>query len=363
MQFIPSDSIVAQYIKTDLTRREFLKKTLALSAGFALSPLLQVNELFAADVFKRRGYVGQIKHSKSVERFRDNKAVVREMIEEGMMRLTGKTNSSDAWKMFFNSQDIVAIKINPIDWMKRNVTHRSMVDAVTDKLQQIGVAPHNIIVWDRYEPHVKDAGYTINHAKNGIRYMGTEFRTTGKQFILDYGRPYIAEPASRELGNKSFVTSILTKMATKCINMPLLKDHADAGITFCLKNLAFGAVNNTRRFHASSCNPMIAEVCSLPEIKNKTVLNIGDGLNAIFEGGPFLKSPRNRWMEKSIFFGTDMVAMDAVGLDIIEKKRKEKNLPSLWIKHYKPYHIKTAGLKGLGEHELSKIKHEFINLG
>ena len=127
--------------------------------------------------------------------------------------------------------------------------------------------------------------------------------------------------------------------------------------------MAFGSVNNTRRFHKSSCNPMIAEVCANPAIKNKVVLNIGDALNAIFEGGPFLKNYRNRWMEKSIFFGTDMVAMDAVGFDIIEKKRKEKRLPSLWSKHYKPYHIKTCGQKGIGEYRLSKIKHEVLNLG
>jgi uncharacterized protein (DUF362 family) len=363
LSFIPSEKECALYIKGEISRRDFIKKGAAVSAGLFLSPLIDKDMLFASTSFQKKGYVLQVKHEASVKRFRPKAYVVKQMMTEGMKKLTGKSSAADAWKTFFSPDDVVAIKINPIDWMHRMVTNKTMVFEVIRRLKEIGIPENNIIIWDRFEPHVKDAGYRINHSQNGVRFMGTEFRSGSKKFILDYGTYFYANPSSSVLGKKSYYSSIVTKTATKIINMPLLKDHADAGITFALKNMAFGVVNNTRRFHASSCNPMIAEVCSHPVVKNKLVLNIGDALSAIYEGGPFLKNYRNKWMEKSIIFSTDMVAMDRVGLEIIEKKRKEKGLPSLWTKYYKPLHIKTSGLKGLGEHRLSKINHDILKLG
>jgi len=357
-----SDKIVAEYLDNKIPRRSFVKTGLGVLSALALAPFTKITKSFASPAsFRRYGYVLQVKNSRAVNNYKVNESVLREMMQEGMMRLTGKSSSVEAWKTFFSPNDVVALKINPIAWMHKAVTHPALIYETINKLKEAGIHDNNIIIWDRFEPHLKDMGLKINHSSRGVRVMGTEFRNGSPEFILDRSVYYKASPASPELGDKSYYSGVMTKIATKVINMPVLKDHSHSGVTFCLKNLAFGVVNNTRRFHALACDPMIADVCSHAVVKSKVVLNIGDALISIYEGGPFLYNRRNRWMEKSVFFGTDMVAMDSIGLNIIEKKRKEQGLPSLWTKRDKPVHLKTSFDRGIGEYRLEKITHDIIN--
>ncbi|MEK7775781.1 MAG: hypothetical protein AAB331_00200, partial [Planctomycetota bacterium] len=57
--------------------------------------------------------------------------------------------------------------------------------------------------------------------------------------------------------------------------------------------------------------------------------------------------------EEQLLFGTDPVAMDRIGLELIEKKRKGHNLPSIF---QKAKHIATGERLGLGIFEKSNIE-------
>lgn len=63
------------------------------------------------------------------------------------------------------------------------------------------------------------------------------------------------------------------------------------------------------------------------------------------------------WNEERLFFGTDPVAIDRIGLEIIDRKRKENNYPTVF---QKARHISTAGKKGLGVYDKDTI--DFIEL-
>jgi uncharacterized Fe-S center protein len=56
----------------------------------------------------------------------------------------------------------------------------------------------------------------------------------------------------------------------------------------------------------------------------------------------------------------DPVAMDTIGMDIIEEKRREKNLPSLFNRANVPKHIETAAIYGLGMSNRELIDHKSI---
>src|SRR3989339_109250 len=139
----------------------------------------------------------------------------------------------------------------------------------------------------------------------------------------------------------------------------IMKDDGIAGVTLCLKNLAFGAINNTQRFHPTPyfCDPASAEVCAYPVLRDKVRLHIVDALQACFDGGPASMKTWTMWNEERLFFGTDPVAIDRIGLEIIDRKRKENNHPSVF---QKARHIATAEKKGLGVYDRKNI--EFIEL-
>ncbi len=283
--------------------------------------------------------------------------VVRRMMNEGMFSLTGKKTVADAWRTFFAPHDVVGIKINPIGGVKLS-TRPEVVDAIIMGLKAAGVKDNNIIIWDRFSYHLITAGFPLNQGSSGVRCYGTE-PTAGYDKKIYYESLDDDYSLRQDDGARSLFSTIVTRDVTAMINVPVMKDHGIAGVTLCLKNLAFGAINNTKRFHPSPyfCDPASAEVCTHPVIKDKVRLHIVDALQACFDGGPASMKAWTMWNEERLFFGTDPVAIDRIGLEIIDRKRKENNHVSVF---QKARHIATAGKKGLGVYDRENI--DFIEL-
>jgi uncharacterized protein (DUF362 family) len=138
--------------------------------------------------------------------------------------------------------------------------------------------------------------------------------------------------------------------------VPVLKDHGICGITNALKNF-FGAIHNPNKYHENRCDPFIADINMLSEIRNKIRITISDVLTAQCEGGPPFM-PQWAWPFNGLLVGFDLVALDRIGWDIIEKKRKEMGLLTLKQVNREPTYIATAanGAHRLGCNDLSKIE-------
>ena len=86
------------------------------------------------------------------------------------------------------------------------------------------------------------------------------------------------------------------------------------------------------------------------------------------EGGPSA-NPRYVWEQKTLSFSTDPVAMDRLGWEVIDAKRKEMGLPPVSESRWQgtcfrqPEHILFAGALGLGEADPEQIEHRRIALG
>jgi uncharacterized protein (DUF362 family) len=106
------------------------------------------------------------------------------------------------------------------------------------------------------------------------------------------------------------------------INVPVLKDHNNAGITFALKNF-YGCIDSPSSLHANNCDPGIPSVCSRDEIRSRVKLIIGEALFGVYNNGP-AQAPQFRL--NSIFIGTDPVAMDLYALSQINTQRTSKGL-------------------------------------
>ena len=59
------------------------------------------------------------------------------------------------------------------------------------------------------------------------------------------------------------IAKILTRECAMVINLPILKDHQMAGVTFSMKNM-YGVVDRPNTLHANSCNPGVADLNAFP---------------------------------------------------------------------------------------------------
>jgi len=286
-------------------------------------------------------------------------AVVSRMVEKGTAAFSGGA-AADLWKSLFRPEDVVSIKLNCMSRTAR--PNRALIDAVVEALKGAGVKENNIIVWDRFEDQLeRRARLKINRGAEGVRIYGTE---TPADNLGGYDEKVFYEtdkdtPEYRaSTGTKSLVTKIITTDSTKIINMPVLKDHNQAGVTACLKNLAFGAINNTARFHKAPmyCSPAIADVYSIPEIRGKIALHVVDALRVCYNGGP--DAPNSAWVKNvgMIYVAQDPVACDTIALEVVEKMRAEAGLPDLYQTSGQPVHIQAAAEKGLGVGDRAKIE-------
>jgi len=147
---------------------------------------------------------------------------------------------------------------------------------------------------------------------------------------------------------KSFLANIVTKDITKLVNIAVLKHNEDSGVTWAAKNIALGVTTNKVRFHIDYCARSIPDILALPSLKDKMVLHIGEAakISTVSVAGAQIAT------DNRIFFSRDPVAMDRIGLDILEEKRREQGLDSI---RSISTHVAACAAKGLGTDDLSRI--------
>ena len=367
-----SDSVVEQIMADceqisqelpTISRRHFLKG--AIGAGIALgaiSPAIaQVRQPpFLAEEFQKPLVpVVEAMSEKVWDGDVLNEDVVSEMIDQAMMKLTGLDSAKEAWKDFVLPNDIVGIKINPLAG-KQLSTHRIIVDKIIDGLYGAGVLKNQIIVWDRFEKHLIDAGYEINQSDEDVRVFASDSPNVGYDDEVYYETEKDVEVRRENGSTRSRYTKIVSQEVTVIINVPVMKHHGITGVSACLKNLAFGSVDNTLRFHSNplNCDPAISDIFAHAVIKDKLVLNIVDGLLAAFDGGPTY-DPDGTWKYGGIFVSSDPVALDQFVLDTINEKRQEVNLDK--ITRLAKY-ISSSWRAGLGTNDSDEMDYQEVKV-
>ena len=149
---------------------------------------------------------------------------------------------------------------------------------------------------------------------------------------------------------KSCLADIVTKDITKLVNIAVLKHNEDSGVTWAAKNIALGVTTNKVRFHIDYCAAAIPEILAQPSIKDKTVLHIGEAakISTVSVAGAQIAK------DNRIFFSRDPVAMDRIGLDILEEKRAAQGLESI---REISTHVAACAKRGLGTDDPAKIDY------
>jgi uncharacterized protein (DUF362 family) len=301
-----------------------------------------------------------------------------QMISSGMLALTQKQTLKEAWLQFVKPGERIGLKLNPIGGTLLSTSHE-VVESVINQLEEAGISRSDITIWDRREFQLHEAGFT-NERYPGIRIVGTECKDSEGSFYGSDGKLYSESRIDKDWvywadcemdydtytlpymvnsGKESYFSRILTKELDKVINIPILK-NAGASVTLCLKNLGFGVISNTSRLHANLWAETCAQVCAFPPIRDKVVLNIVDGIVGCYQGGPGA-NPQFIIPYHTMLFGTDPVAVDRVGYDIVIKKRIEMGVQQEDTERGKEF-MRLAKSYGLGESEIDSINLQTINM-
>jgi len=330
-----------------LKRREFLRDTTIASAALLWS------RSFAGS--KRGGLpnpsvIYGAEKSRVVIAHRNDLRKNRNVIDgDGVKKLVDaaienlyQQNAKSVWKKLFSKKDIVGLKVNCLAG-KGLSTHYEIVDAVVERLQEIGIPAHHIIIWDRLDRDLERAGYKLYQGRKKPQCYGNN-RVGYTSRLFQYG----------SVG--SLLSRIIHDQCTAIINLPILKDHGIVGVSIAMKNF-FGAIDNPNKYHDDIGDPFVADVNMLPDIRKKTRLTICDAITPQYEGGPPYM-PQWTWQMDSLIAATDMVALDRIGWDIIEQKRKEKGIESLKEAGREPTYIATAADEShkLGTDDLERIE-------
>lgn len=307
-----------------------------------------------------------------------NAETVSAMFRKGMENLTNKP-MNDCFELFFTKNDVVGLKVNPVGAGLIS-TRLELVDAVIDWLVGAGLPKEQIIIWDRFDYMLTEAGFTperfpgitieglqtmdpsedpkkveLDAIKNGLHVSRERFDSEAF-YWADVEAPQDKSYLNQHVfnGKESYFGKLLTKKLHKIINLPVFKNTGN-GISMATKNIGYGAVCNTSRLHKPLFFNVCTEVTAAPWIRNKMVLNITDGLRAQYDGGPG-PAAQFTWDYNRIFLASDPIALDMICHNLLVEKRKAMNVKTNEHPRFTEY-LRYGEQLGLGIADLSKIKH------
>ena len=276
----------------NVTRRDFVRGTVGAALGVSvLGDAATARAAHSSRVVLVRDEMAlDAKHAV-------NDVVLRRMLGDLVMRVTGKPSPTDAWRSLVTATDVVGL----VTTDHLNPTHPELVAAVREALAAAGTA------------------------RDRIR--------------MAQGGPDAVRPC------------------TALVALPALKAHWLTGIGTVLKNYITYS-GSPSHYHAAD-SVKLGEIWLLPHVKGKTRLVVVDALRPLCDKGP-QPDPRYMWDYRGLVGGTDPVALETVCLKIIESKRQAlRGEP--WPLSPPPLCVAAADEKyGLGTSRWSEIALERV---
>ena len=283
-----------------VTRRDFMRGSASAVLGAAVG---FSKELPAEQTDRSR--VVLVRNADALdENSSMNGEVIQQMLDEAAMALFDADTPVDAFRSIISPEQVVGIKTNVWSYLP---TPAELETAIKQRVLDVGVPEENVSIDD-----------------HGVR------------------------------NNPGF------QNADSIINVRPLRTHYLSGVSGCMKNLIMFS-DSQIKWHPNSCADL-GLLQTLPEVSGRLRLHVLAALTPQFHGrGPHHFSRRYVWNYKGLIVGTDVVAVDAIGLKLLMAKRTEvlgaaKALPPV------PKHIEVADkVHGLGNSDLNKI--DLIKLG
>jgi hypothetical protein len=285
--------------------------------------------------FTNQPHVVIVEDPQATDAFHPREDRVHAMVRRGIMRLTDKTDSRDAWLSLVSTQDVIGLKVTSKPGPNSG-TRPAAVAAVARGLIASGIPSQNIVIWDRNEATLRAAGFYELAEELRVRIAAAT--QTGWDETNYYDTPLIGNPVFGDLefekktegvGRKSFVSKLVTRDITKIINITPMLNHASAGVNGNLYGLAMDSVDNVIRFEGEPGRlaQAVPEIYALPALSDRVVLNITDALICQYEGGQ-RGLLHYSTMLNQIRLSRDPVALDVLSIKELDAQRRKGKSPN-----------------------------------
>ena len=289
--------------KKCMTRRDFLRAAALTPLAGAMAQGMMPSKLRSQALSRARVVLVRDEDA-LIEYKKPDGEIIQSMLDQAVTSYFDEEDVVAAWKRIIRPSDIVGLKSNVWRYIP---TTKEVENAIIKRLMDVGVKRDNIGVDDR-----------------GVRR------------------------------NPLFQT------ATALINARPGRTHHWSGVGSLIKNYIM-FVPSPPAYHGDSCADLAA-IWDKDGLKEKTKLNVLVMLYPQFHGtGPHSYNDKYIWEYKGILVGEDPVAVDTIGLKILQAKRKK------YFGEEKPLatsakHVRLADTRhGLGVGDPDRI--ELIKIG
>ncbi len=349
-----------------LTRREFLDRlsqgttgTLLLPAlGFAAQPATAPARSAASSQPSpkaasqpssmpwwqgQRSRVIEVRSPRAVDSSTIHERRLREMISLALRMVTDKPTAAEAWQEILKPDDVIGLKFNRSGADGLNTTE-PFVRLLVESLTLAGWAPEQIVLIE------------IDH--HIVRRLKTQPRVPG----------WLDERVRFDSGEDQFAAVL--GQVTAIVNVPFFKANRMAGMSGCLKNLSHAMIRRPAHFHANTkpnpkrgvlragswCSPYVGDIVAAPILADKIRLHLVNAMRTCCEP---MSEPRGHALEMygAVLAGRDPVAIDMVGLELLNQQRIARKLPPLAKRDDPlPQHV-AASDAGVGRWHPDLINH------
>lgn len=299
--------------------------------------------------------------------FAPNKPVVQQMVDGGLLKLTGKKDLRTAWLQYVSPTDVVAIKVFSRPGGNSG-TRPAVVEAVVQGLLAAGLPPTSIIIWDKRMVDLQGAGYGYLADQYHVGLQSSA--QAGYDPRVAYTNSILGTLVAGDLdfdqdgattGRRSYLTKLVTRTATKLISIAPLLNNNWAGVSGNLYSVAMGSIDNSLRFEndEKSLAQAVPEIYAFPQISDHCVLNITDALIGQYEGEETSLLHYSTTLNQ-IWISTDPVALDSLASQELDRERQANNLSPLAGNHEL---LQNAALLQLGVADLNRIRLDIVKPG
>jgi hypothetical protein len=292
-----------------------------------------------------------------------NQTVVDSMVQQGLQELTGQNSWAGVWDDLFSrvkpagyqAGQKIAIKVNfnNSGYLNGGCTGTgNRIDALPQPVRALivglvaaGVSQSDIWIYDATGQH-KPGRIIPNRFRDRIRndYPSVQYHGLVESGLTDTCYPGInpisfGGDSSLTVGfSDSRLTSrTLTSLlytATYLVNVPIIKGHGIHPVSLGFKN-HFGSIDRINvgtgsdqlhyfinpaetSYYSTTYSPLV-DIFKNPNIKNKTILTMGDALYGAFgaEAEPPVSWSTFGDAPNSLLFSADPVAIDCVMIDLL----------------------------------------------
>ncbi|MFM1769636.1 MAG: hypothetical protein RJA22_2165 [Verrucomicrobiota bacterium] len=269
-----------------------------------------------------------VHHPEATAAFQPRPDIVRQLLQRGLLQLTGQTNLARAWLSLVSTQDVVGIKVYAAPGASSG-TRPAVVAAVVEGLLAAGLPRTNIVIWDRQKGDLRLSGFADLAESLGVRCEGAFNAGFDPQAFYEPEQPVPGTLVFGDLefgqkgdsvGRRSHVSTLVSQRLTRLINVTPMLNHNAAGVCGHLFSLATGSVDNVLRFELSTGRlaTAVPEIYALPWLSDRVVLNITDALICQYHG------EQRSLLHYSTALNQLRLSRDPVALDLLSLRELDR---------------------------------------